>query len=57
MLKKPATRRPLALLLIIVGGALMFLAPETWAGLALLAIGAAVELIGIALTHRGSSRP
>lgn len=57
MLKTPAIRRPLALLLIVIGGALMFLAPETWAGLALLAIGASVELIGIALTHRSSSKP
>lgn len=52
MLKKNAIRRPLALLLIILGAALMLLAPETWAGLALLAIGASLELIGFALRDR-----
>jgi len=52
MLKKTAIRRPIALLLILLGAALMFLAPETWAGLALLATGVTLELVGIALRHR-----
>jgi hypothetical protein len=56
MLKNPAIRRPLALLLGIVGALVMFLAPETWAGLALLAAGVSLELIGIALRHRGPPR-
>jgi len=54
MLKKTAIRRPIALLLVLLGAALMFLAPETWAGLALLAIGVSLELVGIALRHRDS---
>ena len=54
MLKKPALRRFVALLLVVLGAALMFLAPETWAGLALLAIGVSVELAGIALRNRDS---
>jgi hypothetical protein len=38
-----------AAVLIVVGGVLMFLAPEMWAGLALLVLGVVVELVGIAL--------
>ena len=52
MLRKTAIRRPLALLLVVLGAALMFLAPETWVGLALLVVGVLLELIGIALRHR-----
>jgi len=52
MLKKPAIRRSVALLLIVFGAVVMFLAPETWAGAALLALGVALELVGIALRHR-----
>jgi drug/metabolite transporter (DMT)-like permease len=48
----PSLRRSLAIALIVLGAALMFLAPETWAGLALLIAGAAVELTGIALRKR-----
>ncbi|MCK9382553.1 MAG: hypothetical protein M0P95_16005 [Sulfuritalea sp.] len=55
MLRKTALRRSLALVLIILGAALMFLAPETWAGLAILTTGVSLELIGIALRHRDSS--
>ena len=52
MLQKPHLRRPLALLLAMAGALVMFLAPETWAGALLLAIGIAVELAGIALKRR-----
>lgn len=55
MLKRTAIRRPIALALVVLGAALMFLAPETWAGLALLAVGISLEVIGIALRHRDSS--
>jgi hypothetical protein len=55
MLKKTAIRRPVALLLVVLGATLMFLAPETWAGLALLVIGISLEAIGIALRHRDSA--
>ena len=54
-LKNNAISRSLALLLVALGVALMFLAPETWAGLVLLVFGGSLELIGIALRHRGSS--
>ena len=54
MLKKTAVRRPIALALIVLGAALMFLAPETWPGLALLVVGISLEVIGIALRHRDS---
>jgi hypothetical protein len=54
MLRNTAIRRPVALLLIVLGGGAMFLAPATLAGLALLAIGVALELAGIALRHRDS---
>lgn len=43
------------MLLIVLGATLMFLAPETWAGLALLGVGISLELAGIALHHRDSS--
>lgn len=55
MLTKTAIRRPIAVLLVAVGAAMMFLAPETWAGLALLALGVALEAAGIALRHRDSA--
>ncbi|MFA5123754.1 hypothetical protein [Zavarzinia sp.] len=54
MLRKTAIRRPIALALVVFGAVLMFLAPETWAGLALLAIGVSLEVAGIALRHRDS---
>ena len=55
MLKRTAIRRPVAVLLVAIGAVMMILAPETWAGLALLAIGVALEAAGIALRHRDSS--
>ncbi|MDK9703101.1 MAG: hypothetical protein OEL20_08165 [Sulfuritalea sp.] len=55
MLKTTAIRRPLAVLLAVLGAALMFFAPETWASLALLAIGISLEALGIALRHRDSA--
>jgi hypothetical protein len=52
MLRKQRTRRGLAIGLVILGGALMALAPEIWAGLVVLALGVVVELAGIALEHK-----
>jgi len=49
MLNKRRPRRILAGVLIVLGGVLMYLAPEIWAGLAVLALGVVIELIGIAL--------
>jgi len=40
------------MLLVVLGVLLIFLAPETWAGLLLLVLGISIELIGIALRHR-----
>jgi len=53
MLKKRRSRRVVAGLLIVLGGVLMYLAPEIWAGLAVLALGVVVELAGISLERRG----
>jgi drug/metabolite transporter (DMT)-like permease len=53
MLKKRRSRRAVAGLLIALGGVLMYLAPEVWAGLAVLALGVVVELAGISLERRG----
>jgi hypothetical protein len=54
MLKKAGIRRIVALLLVAFGAIAMFLSPETWAGLALLALGVSLELVGIALRKRNS---
>lgn len=52
MLSKPNIRRPLAVLLVILGAALMFLAPETWPGALLLALGVTIEMLGIAIKRK-----
>ena len=50
---KTAARRTLAGALVALGAALIWLAPETRAGAALLAFGVLVELIGVAISrHR-----
>lgn len=51
MLKR-RTRRVLAVLLMVLGGVLMYLVPEVWTGLALLALGVLIELAGIALERK-----
>ena len=38
--------------LMVLGGVLMYLAPEIWAGLVALALGVVVELAGIALERK-----
>jgi drug/metabolite transporter (DMT)-like permease len=52
MLRKRRPRRVLATFLVVLGGVLIFLAPEMWAGVLLLVLGGAVELAGIALERR-----
>lgn len=52
MLNKPHIRRPIAALLMIMGAAMMYLAPETWSGALLLALGMSVEVAGIALRRK-----
>jgi hypothetical protein len=52
MLSKRRSRRALAILLVVLGGVLMVLAPEMWAGLAVLGLGVVIELAGIALERK-----
>jgi uncharacterized membrane protein HdeD (DUF308 family) len=52
MLSKRRSRRVLAGFLVVLGGLLIFLAPEMWAGLVLLALGVVIELAGIALERK-----
>lgn len=49
MSSKRRSRRLLAGFLVVLGGVLMYLAPEIWAGLAVLVLGVVIELVGIAL--------
>ena len=52
MLRYRRSRRALALFLVVLGCAMMFLAPEVWGGLAVLALGVVIELVGIALERK-----
>ena len=52
MFKNRRSRRVLAIVLVVVGGLLMALAPEMWIGLLLLALGVVIELAGIALERK-----
>lgn len=52
MIRNPRTRRASAIILIVLGAMLMFLAPEVWQGALLLALGVVLELVGIALEHK-----
>jgi len=52
MIRNPRTRRASAMIMIVLGAILMFLAPEVWQGALLLALGVVLELAGIALEHK-----
>lgn len=55
MLRNKGARRLLAAFLVVLGGVLIFLAPETpenWIGLLLMAAGVGIEVAGIALERR-----
>lgn len=52
MLKNRKVRRAVAALLCIAGAALLLFAPETWAGVLLLALGVSIEAVGIAIGRR-----
>jgi membrane-bound ClpP family serine protease len=52
MIKNPRTRRASAVIMVVLGVALMLLAPEAWPGALLLILGVALELFGIALEHK-----
>ncbi len=45
-------RRIIAIILVVLGGVLIFLAPETIGGFILIGIGVVVEAVGIFLEHR-----
>lgn len=45
-------RRASAVMMVVVGIALMLIAPEIWPGALLFALGIALELVGIALEHK-----
>lgn len=53
MSKKSLTRRIVAVMLIVLGALLMLLAPDIWQGALVLALGIVLELVGIALEHKG----
>lgn len=52
MIKNTRIRRTGALIMVVLGAILMFLAPEVWQGALLLGLGVLLELVGIALEHR-----
>ena len=52
MIRKPRIRRSAAVILVVLGAILMFLAPEVWQGALLLALGILLELLGIALERK-----
>jgi Zn-dependent membrane protease YugP len=49
-------RRTLAVFLVVLGGVLMLLAAEVWAGVVLLVAGVVLELVGIALERQSGGR-
>ena len=52
MIRNKRTRRTSAVIMVVLGGILMFLAPEVWQGAVLFALGVVLELFGIALEHK-----
>ncbi len=53
MIRNPRSKRLLSIPLLILGGLLMFLAPENiWMGAILFILGIAVEIAGLVLAHR-----
>lgn len=51
MIKNTRARRTGALILVVLGAIMMFLAPDVWPGALLFALGVVIELIGIRLEH------
>jgi len=52
MIMNPRIRRVSAVIMVVLGAALMILTPEAWPGALLLILGVALELFGIALEHK-----
>lgn len=57
MIKNPVARRALSAALLVLGGVLLFLAPEhVWAGGLLIVSGLITELIAAMLAHGGDDK-
>ena len=55
MITNPRTKRILSISLLVLGGILMFFAPENiWIGAMLFALGVGIEIAGLVLGHRNS---
>ena len=52
MIRNRLVQRSVALALMILGGLLMFLAPEVWIGAIPFALGIVLEVIGVRIEHR-----
>jgi hypothetical protein len=53
MIRNPRIKRLLSVVLLILGGLLMFFAPENiWIGAILFALGLGLEIAGLVLGHR-----
>ncbi len=53
MIQNVRTRRALSLGLVVLGGILLFLAPEdVWIGVLLVALGLVLEIVGVLLGRR-----
>jgi hypothetical protein len=53
MIRNPRAKRILSISLLILGGMLMFFAPENiWIGAILFTLGVGVEIVGLVLAHR-----
>ena len=55
MIRNRPARRTVALVLVVLGGLLMMLAPPIWIGAIPLALGILLEVVGIALEHGGGA--
>ena len=55
MITNPRIKRILSISLLVLGGMLMFFAPENiWIGAILFTLGVGVEIVGLVLGHRNS---
>ena len=53
MIRNPRAKRILSISLLILGGLLMFLAPENiWIGAILFTLGVGIEIVGLVLAQR-----
>jgi hypothetical protein len=53
MIRNPRVKRILSISLLVLGGLLMFFAPENiWIGALLFTLGVGIEIVGLVLAHR-----